>query len=135
MNAPRGPYQDRDHFLNVAASAMRRILIDRARRMSAERRGGGDIATPLDGELDVAFGADPDLLIAVDEAMACAIRPEQVKLVELRFFAGYTMEERAADGRQARRVEEAVAGDQARSVRTTVLSRALIHRHACREHP
>jgi RNA polymerase sigma factor (TIGR02999 family) len=88
------PYQDRDHFLNVAASAMRRILIDRARRMSAERRGGREVAAPLDEELDVAFGTDPDLLIAVDEAMA-VLRPEQVQLVELRFFAGYTMEETA----------------------------------------
>ena len=91
----RMPYTDRAHFLNVAATAMRRVLVERARKRQALRR-GGDLApaTPTEAMLDATPRADPDLLIDVDRALA-SLAPEQVQLTELRFFAGHTLEEAA----------------------------------------
>ena len=91
----RMPYQNRQHFLNVAATAMRRFLIERARRISAQRRGGRRANTTLD--VDTAAGAliaHPELLIDIDRALG-GLRAEQVTLTELRFFAGFTIEETA----------------------------------------
>lgn len=88
------PFENRQHFLNVAAKAMRRLLIDRARRLSAEKRGSRHAAEPLKDNQAVDE-QDPDTLLAIDEALE-GLRPEQVKLVELRYFAGLTVEETAA---------------------------------------
>jgi RNA polymerase sigma factor (TIGR02999 family) len=88
-------WQDRNHFLRVAATAMRRILVDQARAKRTAKRGGGaarmewfDIAVPVpDAELS-----------ALSEALdrLAAIKPEHAKLVELRYFAGLTGDEAAA---------------------------------------
>lgn len=89
-------YADSRHFFSVAATAMRRLLIERARRLSAQRRGGRNPEATVDAEtpaLDVA--TDPDLLLAVDRAMA-DLSPAQVQLTELRFFVGMTLPEAAA---------------------------------------
>jgi RNA polymerase sigma factor (TIGR02999 family) len=89
-------WDSRGHFFAAAAEAMRRILIDNARRKQAERHGGGwqrhDL---LDAEL--AIDSTGDELFTVDEALTkLAIRePEIAHLVELRFFAGLTLEEAA----------------------------------------
>jgi len=89
-------YVNRDHFLNVAAVAMRRFLIERARRKSADRRGGRQQLLTLDESLGAtAADVDPDLLIDIDRALV-ALAPEQVRMIELRFFAGCTIEETAA---------------------------------------
>ncbi|MBI4903215.1 MAG: sigma-70 family RNA polymerase sigma factor [Acidobacteria bacterium] len=87
------PFESRQHFLNVAAKAMRRLLIDRARRLSAGKRGSGQDAEPLK-EHHAVDSQDPDTLIALDAAME-TLRPEQIRLVELRYFAGLTVEETA----------------------------------------
>lgn len=87
------PFESRQHFLNVAAKAMRRLLIDRARRQSAEKRGSGQGPEPLKEYHAVEF-QDPDTLLALDQALD-SLRPEQVRLVELRYFAGLTVEETA----------------------------------------
>lgn len=87
------PFEGRQHFLNVAASAMRRLLIDRARRRAAEKRGSGQAAEPLK-EHHAVEEQDPETLLALDAALS-SLRPEQVQLVELRYFAGLTMEETA----------------------------------------
>jgi RNA polymerase sigma factor (TIGR02999 family) len=87
-------WDSRGHFFAAAAEAMRRILIDRAREKSSEKRGGGRMRLDLDA-IDVATSASPDQLLAVDEALAKLARvdPAAAKLVELRYFAGLTVDE------------------------------------------
>jgi RNA polymerase sigma factor (TIGR02999 family) len=89
------PFRDRGHFLAAAATAMRRILIDSARRKQARKRGGGLHRKPL--EAVAAPEADEELL-ALDEALSKLANQDPVKarLVELRYFAGLTGEEAAA---------------------------------------
>jgi RNA polymerase sigma factor (TIGR02999 family) len=88
-------WNDRTHFLRAAATAMRRILVDRARAKQTVKRGEGigrdefpELAAPL---------PDPELL-ALDEALSrlAELKPEHAKLVELRFFAGMTGNEAAS---------------------------------------
>lgn len=87
-------YRDRGHFFAVAAAAMRRILIDNARRKSTIKRGEGKQRVPLD---DVAAPMPDDELLALDEAMNSLAEehPEKAKLVELRYFAGLTADQAA----------------------------------------
>jgi RNA polymerase sigma factor (TIGR02999 family) len=93
------PFRDRQHFLATAARVMRRILIDHARARSASKRGGGGARVELElEELAAPPSADPDAyLVALDAAVAqlAAQDPRAAQLVELRFFAGLTMEETA----------------------------------------
>lgn len=94
--AYRMTFVNREHFLSVAATAMRRVLIERARRLSADRRGGRQAHDTIDETLNVAVTSmDPDDLLDLDRAMG-VLTPEQVQLTELRFFAGCTMEETAS---------------------------------------
>jgi RNA polymerase sigma factor (TIGR02999 family) len=91
----RMPFENREHFLSAAATAMRRVLVERARRVTAQRRGGRTPATTLDESLAGSMpGADPDLVIDVDRAMS-VLREDQVRLTELKFFLGLTLEETA----------------------------------------
>jgi RNA polymerase sigma factor (TIGR02999 family) len=92
----RMSFEDRRHFFNVAATAMRRILVEKARRRKALRRGAGRLDTTSDVESAVvrAIAQDPDLVLDVDRALQ-RLAPAQVQLVELRFFAGFTLEESA----------------------------------------
>ena len=90
-------WDDRGHFFAAAAEAMRRILIDNARRKKADKHGGGwQRQELLDQEL--AIDSSGDDLLAVDEALSkLALRePEMARMVELRFFAGLTVEEAAS---------------------------------------
>jgi RNA polymerase sigma factor (TIGR02999 family) len=90
-------WQNRAHFFAVAAQSMRRILVDHARRRHRAKRGGSDIAIPLDEGLLVAAEKSVDLL-ALDEALTrlAAIDVRQSQIVELRFFSGLSNEETAA---------------------------------------
>ena len=90
-------WQNRAHFFGAAAEAMRRILIDRARRRRALRHGGGQERLNVD---DLELAADPnndDQLLAVHEALdkLAAQDPRKAELVKLRYFAGLTIEEAA----------------------------------------
>ena len=87
-------FANRAHFFAAAADAMRRILIDRARRKSAGKRGGGWERINLDN-VEVAIDADDDTLLLVNEALDKLARdePEAAEIVKLRFFAGLTLEE------------------------------------------
>lgn len=93
------PFEDRQHFLATAARVMRRILIDHARARAAAKRGGGAARVTLEmEELAAPSDADPDAyLVALDGALASLAEqdPQAAQLVELRFFAGLTMEETA----------------------------------------
>ena len=89
-------WKNRAQFFAAAAEAMRRILIDRARRRLSQRRGGRVEHVNLD-ELDVAAAPDDARLVRVHEALELFAReePEKAELVKLRFFAGLTVEEAA----------------------------------------
>jgi RNA polymerase sigma factor (TIGR02999 family) len=87
-------YKDRSHFFAAAAQAMRRILIDNARRKQAQKRGGGLQRHPLEA---VAAPEPDEELLALDEALQklAAADPQKARLVELRYFAGLTGEQAA----------------------------------------
>ena len=92
----RRQWNDRTHFFATAAEAMRRVLVDNARRKRAERHGGGrqrvampQVANPVAG--------DEDQILTVDEALErlAALDPQKAELVKLRYFVGMTVEEAA----------------------------------------
>jgi RNA polymerase sigma factor (TIGR02999 family) len=87
-------WQNRAHFIAVAARAMRHILIDHARQHSAHKRGGGARRVPLSRAERVASVEDVNL-VALDEALQVFERkyPRQAKVVELHFFGGLKVEE------------------------------------------
>lgn len=95
VDQTRVEWQDRGHFFSVASRAMRRILVDYARRYQALRRGGGLQRVSL--EEDAAIAERGETLLALDEALerlaAVSVRLSQV--VECRFFGGLTEEETA----------------------------------------
>jgi RNA polymerase sigma factor (TIGR02999 family) len=91
-------WQNRAHFFAAAAEAMRRILIDNARRKKADRHGGGAERVNLDFDsLELAAGINDDQLLALHEALERLAVHDDVKaeLVKLRFFVGLTIEEAA----------------------------------------
>src|SRR5262245_21666017 len=96
VERPSADYAGRTHFLAAAAEAMRRILIESARRRRALKRGAG--ITPLDlDEVDVAAKADSQSIADLTEAMKKLAEedPASAELVKLRFFGGLTHEEAA----------------------------------------
>jgi len=90
-------WDGRGHFFAAAAESMRRILVDRAREKGRQKRGGGLHRIDVDA-LDLATTVTPDQLLAVDEALAklAATDPTAARVVELRYFAGLTVEEAGA---------------------------------------
>ncbi len=90
-------WQDRRHFFAMAARAMRRLLVDHARKHRSAKRGGGADKLPLDqaGEL-TAGGREPDL-VALDDALKslAVFDPPKAPSVGLRFFAGRSTQETA----------------------------------------
>lgn len=92
----RQPWQNRTHFLAIAANSMRQILVERARARKAAKRGGEQIRITLDEA--VAAGGEREIdLMALDEALTrlAVIDPEAARIIELRFFAGLSIEEAA----------------------------------------
>ena len=89
-------WQNRAHFFGAAAEAMRRILIENARRKKAGKHGGGLDRIDL-ASVDVAIRTDDEHLLLVDEALEklAAKDPEAAQLIKLRFFAGMSNEEAA----------------------------------------
>ncbi len=90
-------WNSRGHFFAAAAEAMRRILVDRARRKRRAKHGGGRHRLQLD-ELSVPVDDPGEDLLALDDALGELARQEPVKaeLVKLRYFAGLSLEEAAA---------------------------------------
>jgi RNA polymerase sigma factor (TIGR02999 family) len=89
-------WDSRGHFFAAAAEAMRRILIEQARRKQRDRHGGGRLRVDLLDE-EVAVAAGDEQLLLLDEALTklATIRPQAAQLVQLRFFSGLTVEEAA----------------------------------------
>lgn len=88
------PWQSPGHFYSAAAEAMRRILIEQARRKGSLRRGGGQQRLSLD-DVQLALDTPADSLLALDEALnkLAAEDPVKAELVKLRFFAGLSVSE------------------------------------------
>ena len=119
----RLPWRDRTHFFAMAATQMRRILVEHARGRGAAKRGGGVHIVSI-GHLaeDVADrGVD---VTALDQALDQLARfdPRQARIVELRFFGGLTMDETA----------EALAISPATVGREWVSAKAWLHYHLTR---
>ena len=89
-------WQNRAHFFAAAAEAMRRILVDRARRKQAQRRGANAEHVELDG-LEIAGPVDDEQLLALNDALDrfAAVDVPKAELVKLRYFVGLTTEQAA----------------------------------------
>jgi RNA polymerase sigma factor (TIGR02999 family) len=89
-------WSSRGHFFAAAAEAMRRILVDRARRKKTRRHGGGWQRVELADE-DLPIRETPEEILALDEALTCFTRedPPAAEVVKLHFFAGLPIEEAA----------------------------------------
>ena len=96
VDQSRVNWQNRAHFLGVAAGLMRQILVDHARRVCRAKRGGGVQHLPLDEGL-VYSPAMSESLLVVDEALSrlAEFDARKARVVELRYFAGMTVEEAA----------------------------------------
>jgi len=90
-------WNGRQHFFAAAAEAMRRILVDRARRRLAAKRGAGEICLDAD-ELDIPAPAPDDQLLAVNDALEkfAKLDARKAELVKLRYFVGMNFDEAAA---------------------------------------
>ena len=90
----RAHWQDRHHFFAVAAQAMRRILVDYARKHRSAKRGGGALKLALDDAIALPQRRELDLVALDDALKALAILdPRQSHVVELRFFGGLSIED------------------------------------------
>ena len=121
-------FESRAHFLGVAASAMRRVLVDHARGRNAQKRGGGSTLVAVE-DLDALPGRAPDEvdLVVLDDALSrlWALDSRQGQIVELRFFGGLSVEETAV-----------VVGVSERTIkREWQMSRAWLRREMSRPSP
>jgi RNA polymerase sigma factor (TIGR02999 family) len=92
LNSPQ--WESRTHFFAIAAQLMRQILVDYARRHVAAKRGGGACKLSLEDAVVLSKREPVDVLLLDDALKALAkIDPRQSKVVELRFFAGLSLEE------------------------------------------
>lgn len=89
-------FENRSHFFGAAAEAMRRILVDHARRKLAQKRGAGLVRMDLD-DIQVAAHADDTTLLHIDASLDLLAKedPQAAELVKLRFFTGLTHDEAA----------------------------------------
>lgn len=122
LHAPQ--WESRTHFFAIAAQLMRQILVDHARRHVATKRGGGDFKLSLEEATMQSKQKDVDVLLLDDALKALAkIDPRQSKVVELRFFAGLTLEE----------ISEALEIAPATVQRDWTAARAWLHREVSRK--
>jgi RNA polymerase sigma factor (TIGR02999 family) len=97
VNVQRVKWQDRTHFLSMAARLMRRVLVEYARNRRALKRGAGDATVTLVDDLVVSTELPRDF-VALDDALHAlsVVDERKSRVVELRFFGGLTVEETAA---------------------------------------
>ncbi|MCB9846050.1 MAG: sigma-70 family RNA polymerase sigma factor [Phycisphaeraceae bacterium] len=96
VDQTRASFRDRNHFFAVAATTIRRVLVDHARTKGRAKRGGKRQRVELDASVDWSGSQDLDLL-ALDESLSRLhdLHPRQARVVELRFFAGLTIQQTA----------------------------------------
>ena len=96
VNEKARGFQNRAHFVAIAALSMRQILVERARRRRAAKRGGAARRVTLDDAM-LPDGGTPIDVLALDEALSrlAEIDATQARIVELRYFGGLTIEETA----------------------------------------
>jgi RNA polymerase sigma factor (TIGR02999 family) len=89
-------WQNREHFFRVAAKSMRQVLVDHARGQLAAKRGGKHQELPLDEGIIIS-GERLASMVALDDALTdlAKLNPRQTEVVELRYFAGFNVEETA----------------------------------------
>jgi RNA polymerase sigma factor (TIGR02999 family) len=116
-------WESRSHFFGVAAHLMRQVLVDHSRRRRSAKRGGGAIALPIENALSFAPERGRDIE-ALDDALnaLAAIDERKSKVIELRFFGGFSLEETA----QALGISVATVGREQR------LAEAWLHREVAR---
>ena len=119
----RPQWESRTHFFAIAAQLMRQILVDYARRHGAAKRGGSVCKISLDDAMVMARRKDVDV-VALDDALKglAKIDPRQSRVVELRFFAGLSLEE----------ISEAMEIAPATVQRDWTAARAWLHREISR---
>lgn len=117
-------WQSRTQFFAVAAQVMRHVLVDHARAKKREKRGGAALKISLDEAEDIAIDEQNVDLIALDEALnrLARIDEQQVRLVELRYFSGLSLEAAA----------EALKISRATAARDWNVARAWLHRELTR---
>jgi len=123
----RVAWQDRAQFFAVAATVMRRLLVDHARQHGASKRGASFLTVSLDDGDEVSIASAPDIdIIALNAALVelSAIDPERARMIELRFFAGLTTDETA----------EALGVSAATVTRGWRLARAWLYRRLTQGH-
>lgn len=96
IDANNVPWQNRAHFFAIAATSMRRVLVDAARARRSLKRGGDQVRVELDAELTIADAPNVDL-VALDDALNAlsALDERRGRVVEMRFFGGLSVEETA----------------------------------------
>jgi RNA polymerase sigma factor (TIGR02999 family) len=89
-------YRDRRHFLSIASIAMRRVLVDHARALSRDKRGGALVPVTLDGDIAVDSN-DASGMLEIDRLLGrlAQLDQEMARVVELRWFGGLSVEEAA----------------------------------------
>ena len=94
----RVSWRDRSHFFGMASVAMRRILVNYARKRKCAKRGGGTPNLSLDDALEVMSDERADEIVALDDALTSLVEIDEraAKVVECRFFGGLTIEENTA---------------------------------------
>ena len=97
VDQQRTTWSNRAQFFGIAAQLMRRVLVDHARARLAEKRDGARLAVSLEAAGDVATPSPLTDVLGIDEALRRLgqLDPDQQRIVELRFFAGLTVEETA----------------------------------------
>lgn len=117
-------WKDRGHFFAVAAQAMRRILVDHAKHRNRAKRGGPAADLQLDDEFQVPTVESKVDIEALDEALSrlASFDPHQERLVELRYFAGLSLEETA----------KAMNISRATAAREWQIAKAWLHRELTR---
>ncbi len=99
LNDKTAAFNDRTHFMAIAAIAMRRLLVERARARGASKRGGGQVRVTLNDAVLGGQGAETSAvdLVALDAALErlAEVDPQQARIVELRYFGGLSVDETA----------------------------------------
>jgi RNA polymerase sigma factor (TIGR02999 family) len=97
IDQTRVKWQNRAHFFGIAAQVMRRILMDHARKHTAEKRGGDAEVLPIEEEILIVSHDKSAELIALDDALQqlAEMDERKAKIVELRYFGGLSIEETA----------------------------------------